>query len=66
MSAVPEESIAIVGWAGRFPGADSVESLWDNLCAGREGIAFFDKDEIEPSAGSTGQPTAASGVASGK
>ena len=35
------QAIAIVGMAGRFPGADSVESLWDNLRAGRESITRF-------------------------
>ena len=49
MSAAPEQSIAIVGLAGRFPAANSVEALWENLCAGREGITFFDKADIDPS-----------------
>ncbi|WP_190814747.1 beta-ketoacyl synthase N-terminal-like domain-containing protein [Saccharopolyspora pogona] len=30
--------IAIVGMAGRFPGADSVEQLWQLLMNGRDGI----------------------------
>jgi acyl transferase domain-containing protein/acyl carrier protein len=33
----PQE-IAIVGMAGRFPGADSVEQFWDNLCQGVNAI----------------------------
>ncbi len=33
--------IAIVGMAGRFPGAASVGELWRNLCGGIESIAFF-------------------------
>jgi acyl transferase domain-containing protein/acyl carrier protein len=32
------EAIAIVGMAGRFPGADSVEELWELLRAGRSGV----------------------------
>ncbi|MEM7050083.1 MAG: SDR family NAD(P)-dependent oxidoreductase [Acidobacteriota bacterium] len=32
------DEIAIVGMAGRFPGADSVAELWRLLRAGREGI----------------------------
>jgi amino acid adenylation domain-containing protein len=38
--------IAVIGMVGRFPGANSVEELWENLCAGREAITFFEKDEI--------------------
>ena len=33
--------IAIIGMAGRFPGAPSVEQLWSNLCEGRESVSFF-------------------------
>jgi len=29
-------SIAIIGMTGRFPGADDVESFWDNLRAGKD------------------------------
>ena len=39
--------IAIVGMTGRFPGADSVEQFWQNLCDGVESITFFDKDQLE-------------------
>jgi amino acid adenylation domain-containing protein len=45
----PGEPIALVGLAGRFPGADSVEQFWTNLCEGRESITFF-KDEEVPGA----------------
>ncbi|MGC3976728.1 MAG: beta-ketoacyl synthase N-terminal-like domain-containing protein [Nitrospira sp.] len=31
--------IAIIGMAGRFPGAPDVETFWDNLCAGKESIS---------------------------
>ena len=31
-----DEPIAIIGIAGRYPGADSLEQFWDNLCAGRD------------------------------
>ena len=30
-----DRDIAIVGYAGRFPGAPSAEALWQQLCAGR-------------------------------
>jgi amino acid adenylation domain-containing protein len=38
--------VAVIGMVGRFPGANSVDELWENLCAGREAITFFEKDEI--------------------
>src|SRR6202166_4930421 len=43
------EGIAIVGMAGRFPGAESVEELWANLVAGRESISFFNDEELAAS-----------------
>lgn len=45
-SELPPGAIAIVGIAGRFPGADDVDALWANLCAGREGIEQFSDDEL--------------------
>ena len=47
--AAADEPIAILAMAGRFPGADSVEAFWDNLCAGRESITFFDEAALDPS-----------------
>ncbi|HEU4329269.1 MAG TPA: type I polyketide synthase [Roseiflexaceae bacterium] len=38
--------IALVGMAGRFPGAKSVDALWSNLCAGTESIRFFSDREL--------------------
>jgi acyl carrier protein len=38
--------IAIIGMAGRFPGAPSVEQLWSNLCEGRESVSFFSDQEL--------------------
>src|SRR3984957_12968629 len=43
------EGIAIVGMAGRFPGAGSVEEFWGNLVAGRESISFFNDEELAAS-----------------
>ncbi len=45
----PDEPIAIVGMAGRFPGAANVPALWENLCAGQETISFFTSAELDPS-----------------
>ncbi|HEY0179705.1 MAG TPA: beta-ketoacyl synthase N-terminal-like domain-containing protein, partial [Dokdonella sp.] len=47
MSDAPD-GVAIVGMAGRFPGAASVEELWANLVAGRESITRFAPDELSP------------------
>ncbi len=38
--------IAITGMAGRFPGANNVDELWQNLCAGVESISFFSDEEL--------------------
>lgn len=38
--------IAVIGLAGRFPGASSVDELWSNLCAGVESISVFSEDEL--------------------
>ncbi|MFT3709006.1 MAG: amino acid adenylation domain-containing protein [Archangium sp.] len=35
------EPVAIIGMAGRFPGADDVETLWKNLSGGVESVTFF-------------------------
>lgn len=61
-----ERAIAIIGMAGRFPGAASIEELWQNLIAGRDGIRHFRPEELDPSlpASLTGDPdyVAARGV----
>ncbi|THC51890.1 SDR family NAD(P)-dependent oxidoreductase [Streptomyces sp. A1499] len=43
---VSGNDIAIVGMAGRFPGADSVGQFWELLRAGREGITRFGDEEL--------------------
>ena len=43
------DGIAIIGMAGRFPGAASVGELWQNLCGGVESTAFFSDAELDPS-----------------
>jgi acyl transferase domain-containing protein len=45
----PEEGIAIIGMAGRFPGAPNLDVFWQNLKAGVESITQFSDDEIEAS-----------------
>jgi phthiocerol/phenolphthiocerol synthesis type-I polyketide synthase E len=45
-SPAEESAIAVVGMAGRFPGAADVESYWSNLCEGVESIAHFSEEEL--------------------
>jgi acyl transferase domain-containing protein len=40
------DAIAIVGMAGRFPGAPDIESFWNNLRNGVESIRTFSDDEL--------------------
>ncbi len=40
-------NIAIVGMAGRFPGASNIEEFWQNLCHGIESISFFTEEELK-------------------
>ena len=44
------EGVAIIGMAGRFPGAPHLDAFWSNLCQGVESIATF-KDETLAAAG---------------
>src|SRR5262245_27649422 len=39
--------VAIIGMAGRFPGANSTEEFWRNLCDGIESISTFADSELE-------------------
>jgi acyl transferase domain-containing protein len=41
-----ESEIAIIGMAGRFPGAINMSEFWDNLCGGVEAITFFSEEEL--------------------
>ncbi|HEY9663719.1 MAG TPA: polyketide synthase, partial [Allocoleopsis sp.] len=40
------DGIAIIGLAGRFPGASTVEAFWHNLCHGIESIQVFSEAEL--------------------
>ncbi|WP_019815654.1 type I polyketide synthase [Saccharomonospora saliphila] len=41
------EPIAIIGMAGRFPGAPNVESFWSMLCSGTDAITEIPKDRYD-------------------
>ncbi|MEH2238957.1 type I polyketide synthase [Nostoc sp.] len=40
------KGIAVIGMAGRFPGAKSTDEFWQNLSQGRESISFFTDEEL--------------------
>ncbi len=42
----PEDRIAVIGLAGRFPGAPSADALFRLLEEGREAISFFSEEEL--------------------
>ncbi|HEX6046565.1 MAG TPA: MupA/Atu3671 family FMN-dependent luciferase-like monooxygenase [Pyrinomonadaceae bacterium] len=41
-----EYEIAVVGMAGRFPGARNVDEFWRRLCDGDELVSFFSDEEL--------------------
>lgn len=41
--------VAVIAMSGRFPGANSVDALWENLKAGKETTSFFTDDELDSS-----------------
>jgi len=38
--------IAVIGMAGRFPGARNLDEYWRNLAAGVESVKFFTEAEL--------------------
>jgi amino acid adenylation domain-containing protein len=49
-SASNDHSIAIIGMAGRFPGAATIGEFWENLRLARESITFFPSSDLDSSA----------------
>lgn len=43
---LPPNAIAVIGMAGRFPGANSVTAFWENLCRGEESISTLSEEEL--------------------
>ncbi|GHA69155.1 hypothetical protein GCM10010372_80720 [Streptomyces tauricus] len=39
-------TVAVIGMAGRFPGADDIDTFWDNLAAGRESVRPVTEEEF--------------------
>ena len=46
MSSGPAPDIAVVGMAGRFPGARNIEEFWANIRDGRESISELSDDDL--------------------
>jgi len=45
-NSINDSDIAIIGMAGRFPGASDVDAFWRNLRDGVESISFFSDQEL--------------------
>ncbi|MGW6567240.1 type I polyketide synthase [Streptomyces sp. NPDC054975] len=43
---LPEQSVAIIGMSGRFPGAGDVDALWRMVAAGEEGRRAYSDEEL--------------------
>lgn len=41
-----ENSVAIIGIAGKFPGSNTIDEFWNNLINKKELISTFDKNEL--------------------
>ncbi|MBA6151371.1 polyketide synthase [Gelidibacter maritimus] len=41
------KDVAVIGMAGRFPGANSIQELWEVLKNGKETISFFSPEELD-------------------
>jgi phthiocerol/phenolphthiocerol synthesis type-I polyketide synthase E len=50
------DGIAIIGMAGKFPGAPDLETYWQNLRNGVESITHFSEHELEVSPAISGSP----------
>ncbi len=42
------DGVAVIGIVGRFPGAQTIEELWSNLCSKKESISRFSLEELGP------------------
>ncbi|HET8643141.1 MAG TPA: type I polyketide synthase, partial [Pseudonocardiaceae bacterium] len=41
-----DSDIAIIGMSGRFPGADNIDTFWQNISTGVESFAVFSEEEL--------------------
>ena len=45
-NSLPPNAVAVIGMAGRFPGANSVAEFWRNLAADRESIVSLSEEDL--------------------
>jgi phthiocerol/phenolphthiocerol synthesis type-I polyketide synthase E len=43
---IPDNAIAVVGMAGKFPGANDLSTFWSNLASGKESIVTLSEQEL--------------------
>ncbi len=43
---IPDNSIAIIGMSGLFPGAENIDEFWVNLINGKDGYTTFSDEEL--------------------
>ncbi|MBD8487636.1 amino acid adenylation domain-containing protein [Echinicola sp. CAU 1574] len=48
-SSLNTKDIAVVGLSGRFPGANDIDTFWQNLVSEKETISHFSKEELDDS-----------------
>ncbi|WP_182288452.1 type I polyketide synthase [Vibrio spartinae] len=44
---IDSDDIAVIGMAGRFPGADDIDTFWQNLIAGKVSIASLTEEDLQ-------------------
>ena len=44
-----DSAIAVIGLAGRFPGAGNIDEFWSNLIGAKECIEFFSDEQLTSS-----------------
>ena len=58
-AAVQDEAIAIIGMAGRFPGARDLDQYWANLRDGVESTTIFTDEQLLAAGVGRAEPAAA-------
>lgn len=45
-SEISKSDIAVIGLAGKFPGADNIDTFWKNILVGKESLTHFNDEEL--------------------